>query len=94
MHGSDADTPALPRLDAWSSPRLDTSFLRETPGDAERSPRRRQVHGACHSLVMPTPVGDPSMLAWTSELAELLGLPALRQEGRLLLGAREAADRV
>jgi uncharacterized protein YdiU (UPF0061 family) len=34
----------------------------------------RQVHGACYSRVLPTPVRQPQLLAWSPEVAALLGL--------------------
>ncbi len=34
----------------------------------------RQVHGACYSRVDPTPVRAPKLLAWSREVADLLGL--------------------
>ena len=37
--------------------------------------RRRQVIGACHSRVLPTPVRAPEIIAWTESLARRLGLP-------------------
>lgn len=55
---------------------LDDRFVRELPGDPIRDGRRRQVLGACHSAVMPTPVPDPELVAFSRELADELGLDA------------------
>ncbi|NMG70217.1 protein adenylyltransferase SelO [Parazoarcus communis] len=52
---------------------FDNRFVRELPGDPEEGPRIRQVHGACYSRVMPTPVAKPQLLAWSPEVGELLG---------------------
>ena len=52
---------------------FDNRFIRELPGDPEPSPHVRQVHGACYSRVMPTPVAAPKLLAWSREVAALLG---------------------
>ena len=39
--------------------RFDNTFVRELPTDPQDGPRRRQVHGALHSRVEPTPVCAP-----------------------------------
>ncbi len=54
--------------------RFDNRFLAELPGDPEEGPRRRQVLHACWSRVMPTPVAAPKLLAYSREVADLLGL--------------------
>lgn len=56
--------------------RFDNRFVRELPGDPVSGRHVRQVHGACHSRVEPTPVRAPRLLAWAPEVAELLGLDA------------------
>ncbi len=53
---------------------FDNRFVNELPGDPEEGARRRQVHGACWSPVLPTPVAAPSLLAWSPEVAALLDL--------------------
>jgi serine/tyrosine/threonine adenylyltransferase len=55
---------------------FDNSFVRELPEDPEGANHRRQVLGACYSRVMPTPVAGPRLLAYSREVAELLGLSA------------------
>ena len=55
---------------------FDNAFVRELPGDPNPEPTRRQVHGACYSLVMPTPVAAPKLIAWSPEVAASLGLSA------------------
>jgi uncharacterized protein YdiU (UPF0061 family) len=54
--------------------RFDNRFLRELPGDSEAGPRVRQVEGAAWSRVDPTPVAAPRLLAWSREMAAVLGL--------------------
>ena len=66
------DTGPAPAL----SLRIDNSALRELPLDPEPLPRRRQVRGAVLSRVDPTRVSQPTLLAWSDEVAALLGLPA------------------
>lgn len=56
--------------------RFDNRFVRELPGDPEEGRHVRQVHGACYSRVEPTPVRAPRLLAWSPEVAGLLGLDA------------------
>jgi uncharacterized protein YdiU (UPF0061 family) len=53
---------------------FDNAFARELPGDPEHGTRRRQVTAALFSAVVPTPVAAPQLLAWSREVAELLGL--------------------
>ncbi len=53
---------------------FDNRFTAELPADPDRSNRRRQVHRACFSRVVPTPVSAPKTLAWSPEVADLLGL--------------------
>jgi len=53
---------------------FENRFTTELPADPDSSNRRRQVHGACFSRVRPTPVPAPVTLAWSPELADLLGL--------------------
>lgn len=50
------------------------SFVDELPGEVAPDNRPRQVPGYCYSLVEPTPVRDPHLLAWSDELAEYLDL--------------------
>jgi uncharacterized protein YdiU (UPF0061 family) len=54
---------------------FDDSFVRGLPADPEPNNFRRKVLGACFSRVRPTPVAKPELLAWTPEVARLLGLP-------------------
>jgi uncharacterized protein YdiU (UPF0061 family) len=53
---------------------FDNRFVRELPGDPQRRNRRRQVSGACYSLVNPTPVAAPELVAYSREMATRLGL--------------------
>ena len=54
--------------------RFDNRFVRDLPGDPELGRHVRQVHGACYSRVEPTPVRAPALLAWSPEVAGLLGI--------------------
>ena len=68
--------PTLPAALSSAPPALafDNRFVRELPGDTDRSPHRRQVRGACWSAAWPTPVAAPRLLAHSREVAESLGL--------------------
>ena len=56
--------------------RFDNRFVRELPGDPNRSLARRQVTGACWSAVAPTSVAAPRLIAHSREVAERLGISA------------------
>lgn len=53
---------------------FDNRFRRELPGDPDPRNAIRQVHGACWSDVLPTPVAAPRLLAHSREMAALLEL--------------------
>ena len=55
---------------------FDNRFVRDLPGDPDERNVPRQVHGACWSPVMPTPVSQPALVAHAEEVAELLDLSA------------------
>ncbi len=50
------------------------TFVDELHGDASGLRGARQVPGYHYSRVQPTPVADPHLLAWSSELGAYLGL--------------------
>ena len=53
---------------------FDNAFVRELPGDRSESAHPRQVHGALYSRVDPAPVAAPRLLAYSPEVAALLGI--------------------
>jgi uncharacterized protein YdiU (UPF0061 family) len=53
---------------------FDNRFVRELPGETAPPPGARQVEGALWSRVAPVPVRAPRILAWSKDLAALLGL--------------------
>ncbi len=53
---------------------FDNRFVRELPADPERENYRRQVNDACFSYVDPTPVTQPSLLAYSREMLQQLDL--------------------
>jgi serine/tyrosine/threonine adenylyltransferase len=54
--------------------RWDHRFTTELVGDEQTSNQRRQVRNALWSPVPPTPTAAPRTLAWSAEVADLLGL--------------------
>ena len=54
--------------------RFDNAFVRELPADPQPGNHRRQVHGALYSLLEPTPVEAPRLIAHSAEMVERLGL--------------------
>ncbi|MEB3220761.1 MAG: YdiU family protein [Candidatus Sericytochromatia bacterium] len=55
--------------------RFDNAWLRELPVEAVTAAGSRQVHGAASSRVTPSAVAAPRLLAYSAEVAALLGLP-------------------
>ena len=59
---------------------FDNRFALTLPADPESDNFRRQVASACYSRVMPTPVSEPRLVAWSPEAATLLDLPPAVEE--------------
>jgi uncharacterized protein YdiU (UPF0061 family) len=55
---------------------FDNAFVRDLPGDPEHGTLPRQVEGALYSMVSPTPVAAPRLLAYSAEMAATLGFSA------------------
>ncbi len=53
---------------------FDNRFIRELPADPESQNYRREVTGALYSHLEPTKVAQPSLVAYSREMAETLGL--------------------
>lgn len=53
---------------------FDNRFVRELPADPSTENVRRQVENACYTFVNPTPVRQPTLVAYSSELASDLGM--------------------
>src|SRR6185295_4071013 len=66
--------PFPPATGSLASLRFDTRFVRELPADPLVGPQRRQVHGALYSWVNPEPVSAPRLIAYSPEVAALLGI--------------------
>jgi serine/tyrosine/threonine adenylyltransferase len=69
---------------------FDNRFVRSLPGDPETRNFCRQVRNACYSFVPPTPTASPSLIAFSSEVADLLGIESgwlqSEQAARVLSG--------
>ena len=63
-------TTALPTL------QFDNRFAAALPQDPRTDTAARQVPGALYSLVQPTPVSSPTLLAWSKDVAARLDLPS------------------
>jgi uncharacterized protein YdiU (UPF0061 family) len=55
--------------------RFDNRFVHELPGDPDPESWPRQVFGALHSSVEATPVRAPRLVAYSPEVAALVGIP-------------------
>jgi len=70
-------TPIKP-FQATSRPlrelKFDNRFTCNLPADPKSTNTLRQVFQACYSRVLPTPVATPQLVAYSSEVAELLDL--------------------
>ena len=53
---------------------FDNRFIQELPADSETENFRRQVQGASYSHVLPSKVAEPTLVAYSKEMAEQLGL--------------------
>jgi uncharacterized protein YdiU (UPF0061 family) len=54
--------------------RFDNRFVSRLPADPLTGSQRRQVHGALFSRIAPTPVRAPRLMAYSREVAAILGL--------------------
>ncbi len=60
---------------------FENPFVDELRGEISGNKGSRQVPGYCYSLVKPTPVQDPHLLAWSDELGDFLGLAKPPERG-------------
>jgi serine/tyrosine/threonine adenylyltransferase len=65
---------AFPREVDLADARFAGRFAAELPADPVTVNVPRQVSGACYTIVQPTPVAAPKLLAWSADLANTLGL--------------------
>lgn len=55
---------------------FDHWYLDDLPSDPDERIVPRQVHGAAYTPVPPTPTADPTLIAWSPEVARAIGLGA------------------
>ncbi len=60
-------------VDSVDEIRFDNRFTASLPADPDTANTRRQVVGACFSRVLPAPSPEPVLLAYSTEIADLLG---------------------
>ena len=65
---------AFPKPLDLAEARLENRFVAELPADPVTLNVPRQVSGCCYTIVQPTPVAEPRLLAWSTDLANTLGL--------------------
>lgn len=68
--------------------KFDNSFTAQLPGEALAPVQSRQTPSVCYAEVLPTPVSDPKILAWSEEAAALLDLnePPSAEHARVFSG--------
>ncbi len=59
---------------ALNNLKFNNRHIQALPADPETDNHRRQVLGAGYSFIKPTPVSNPSLVAFSPEVAELIGL--------------------
>lgn len=85
------DTHPSPSNIGLADARFDNSFIRELPADPLEDNIPRQVRGAAYTRVVPTPVKTPRLLAWSDDVAALLGIAAPGQTEADILGGNALA---
>ena len=65
---------ALPQTALFDALQFDNRFVSALPADKVTDNYRRQVADACYSRVNPTSVAAPELVAYSKEVAELIGL--------------------
>ena len=61
-------------INTLSSLKFDNRFVRELPADPDKENIRRQVLSSCYSFVESAPVSSPQLVAYSRDVAELLGI--------------------
>jgi len=69
------------RTRAVHEARFANTFVDELASENSGSTASRQVPGFCSSQVVPTPVSDPRLLAWSTELGDYLSLERPSERG-------------
>ncbi len=75
-----------------SSGNYKNEFVENFPGDKSGINRPRQTPGVLYSLVNPTAVEKPQLIAWSDPLAKELGIDQPTEKDILVLGGNFVAD--
>ena len=67
--------------------KFNNRFVSELPGDVSGLPKSRQTPGLCWSAINPTPVKNPSLLASSAEVLDLLDLTEADAQSAAFLDA-------
>src|SRR5687767_1755246 len=67
-------------------------FVSTFPGDDTGDRKPRQTPGVLYSKAIPTPVKSPSLIAWSEELAQELGINQPTEEDIQILGGNAVAE--
>ncbi|MFA5904680.1 MAG: YdiU family protein [Desulfobacula sp.] len=73
MKATDIASDTDIRPDIQTDIKFDNQFVRELPGDPETENKRRQVPGAAYSRVIPKKTSSPKLIAYSREVAGILG---------------------
>ncbi len=68
-----AKTDAASGTEIRTDIRFDNRFVRELTADPETENKRREVLGAAYSRVIPKKISSPELIAYSKEVADLLG---------------------
>lgn len=82
-----AETDVSPDTNIKTDIKFDNRFVRELPADPETGNTRRQVLGAAYSRVSPKKVSSPTLIAYSKEVADILGFPQSFCESNVFLKA-------
>jgi uncharacterized protein YdiU (UPF0061 family) len=75
-------------MQSLSTQAYKNEFVNTFPGDLSGNLTPRPTPGVLYSRVKPTPVSNPTVLAWSDELAQELGIqkPTERRDIDILAG--------
>ncbi len=77
-------------MESIASKEYKKDFVSTFPGDESGDTRPRETPGVLYSKAVPTPVSNPSLLAWSDALANEMGIrqPVSRPETEIVSGNR------
>jgi uncharacterized protein YdiU (UPF0061 family) len=72
-------------MEHLSAKQITNTFTETFPGDVSMNNTRRQTPGVLYCSVLPTPVAQPALIAWSDQMAEVLQLLAPSPQDILIL---------